>query len=390
MANPFRELLAVAIGLLWSGVLAHAGSLPKDNGPTDGGNASTTKQSPAPPQVLSLATEPALAPVPINLAQALDQWKRATAHVVRVDCRFKKYRYDRIFEAEYRGEGSMSLDCDGRARLIADVVVANRDEVSRRRNEFGKPYSLRSDRAEHWLWTDRLTIKVDPDRRLFERLPLDRPRPNSLERPKPPELPDDLTSESSASLVTPVEDNRWLEFFLGVKAVIRDFIIPRGLLIGSEIATLERDFEIELTKVTTSRVWLKFRPRNPDWPSSFAECVLILNRADWSPYAVKLVDPSRNSETVFVFSNLQFNRTDPGAPDLAFPNLTGYRPLKWATRSQTSIPNCPLERAGHCSTIMIIRLICTRPIDVDETPRIHVPAANHQNFPASHNSSIGE
>jgi len=97
----------------------------------------------------------------------------------------------------------------------------------------------------------------------------------------------------------------------------------RPFLLGTPVADLIQQFEIELVRQTETDVWLKLKPKQKKDAVWLREASLILKTDRYLPRGLKTVDVAGN-ETVHNFTNLRINAGD-GVDLTNGPDLNGYR-----------------------------------------------------------------
>jgi len=183
-----------------------------------------------------------------DLEVILLKWGQVMERVERIDCRFRRYRYDGTFLREGRAEGRFSVSRDGTVDYVCEPVDIPAGTVSRRKNG-NTPFSLSSDRAE----TLHITRK-------------------------------DLTPMLALRTQLPLED-----FLMNVSR-----------------RKMSARFDITVVNQTPEQIRILFVPRWRPLTLEYSKVELILNREGFVPYALRIVDPSGNSETVHVLSDVKY------------------------------------------------------------------------------------
>lgn len=243
----------------------------------------------------------------------LKAWERSASRNRRLDCNFKRTRYDKTFGLELWGEGKLAVDSAGRGFYTVVPSAIRQGQAS-----------LRQDAPERWHWTGTRTIQIDEPAGQMVVIEFGSGPPKHADRPAPPALPEQPASDSKVSdqIISAVFAWRNLSHEL-----FREFFVfPRCFVLGAPVEEFHRRFKISVLKVkgTPSQIGLKFKPRLPADQSRFAEVRLILLKDGYEPVALKMVEPDGN-EVVYSFSEVRINRDDAEAPDLANPDLRGYR-----------------------------------------------------------------
>ena len=319
------------------------------------------------------AVKPAIDPV---LEKVLTDWQQAQSDINRLDTRFTYLCYDSVFEVALQGQGLLSIDRKGRGSYKLEPASGLGSRLVNGRFQSKPCARLR------WQWTQETLVMFDDRARTYdivERLPLDQPRllaSTSNPRPAAPPLPEDVLPEkpvrqlASSTMLpdppplpedVPVVATRTSPTLVDVAYIIflryaftlgmvssgppsepdqldRDRYLPkvfpeRPFLLDTKPSQLRTDFKITLTKQTPTETWLVLRPLTPNDQAVYTKAVVILNCANYQVKAMKLFAPSGNSETVYVFSDVQINQP-PNAPfiDLERLNLRGFKRLAHPNR----------------------------------------------------------
>jgi hypothetical protein len=236
------------------------------------------------------------------LDQILVDWEAATSKIRRLDCEFSRFRYDRTFEVEKRGEGRIAIDRRGLARieLVGAPLPQGR---AGQRNKGGVPFALKAEDAETWHWTGPHLYRIDDKAKTYE--------------------------------VVDVPANRRIRFFFS-DVDVWHFFWAKPFLLGMPTAELKEQFNITLlSDKPDDEVWLKLIPRRKEGAVFYESAVLILDRSTWLSKAIKTRDVI-GSETVQVFKNVAVNSSLKAfAIDLSKPNLEGCQRLGVAAPSGT-------------------------------------------------------
>ena len=306
--------------------------------------------------------------VETDLNVILRDWEKASASRRRLDARFSRFRYDRTFEVERRGIGSLAIDVTGRAvyKLLAAKIEPG--IVSRRRGANGQRYHLISEEPQRWHWTGTSLIWVATNERIFEEMAPPSVTQNGDFRPDPPPLPEGLPlplgpplvecrslaeaqflpaiaeSSSSSTRLTSYGARPEPAFITLLWAIHsgtdfsrmnlsslhdawKEMPLAQPFLLGMPAHELKQRFEIEVVKQTSTDVSLKFKPRLKKERQLYHHVILLMARDDYRPLAIKIVDTT-TAELIHVFSEVRINPLDGDEfENLDPPDLEGYRVL---------------------------------------------------------------
>jgi hypothetical protein len=282
----------------------------------------------------------------LSLDEILSEWERVAARRARLDCDFTRIRYDTKSGIEFRGQGSLAVDRQGRGAYRIEPAEISRGAAGAKRGPGGVPYELRSESPDRWHWTGTSVIRVNEKKGTFEEwrlpdraavgefqpdppeLPEDAPpaktrRPvrNPLAAPKPPTQPASRTALSAqvSRLLGAIMLSRALskEDFAALVDLLEKFELAQPLLLGIPVHDLRERFDVRLVKSTDEEIWLEFHPRHLEDEATLHHAVLILEYAGYSPRALKTINAA-GIETVHVFKNVSIFRNRPGA-EVALP-----------------------------------------------------------------------
>ena len=225
--------------------------------------AATNQAGPA-PRAASGPSEP-LSP---QLAQILRDWAAASGRIQKLQGEHRRYVYDTVFGVEKRATGVFYYESPDRGRIDIEGEKIGRGEVSRRTDKkSGKPFTLESDQAQRWICTGTEIRQIDDVQKTVEvfKIPPENQGENIMEGPLP-------------------------------------------FLFGMPPEKAQQRYHLTLLKLTEAQAWLSVRPRWKKDAVNWREAKVILDRRQYLPMAVQLVDPSGNLETVYTFSRMVINK----------------------------------------------------------------------------------
>jgi hypothetical protein len=227
-----------------------------------------------------------------ELDDILAHWESATSKIRRLHCDFSRFRYDRTFEVEKRGEGWITIDREGRARieLVGSPIPQG---GAGRRNKDSVPYTLKAEEPETWHWTGPQLYRIDDKAETYE--------------------------------VIDVPANGRIPFFFS-DIDLWQFFWAKPFLLGMPVAELKEQFTATIVgDKADDEVRLTLVPRRKEIAVWYEKAVLVLDRDKWLTKAVKLHDVT-GSATVQVFKNVTVNAPPGVGPDsLSEPKLEGYK-----------------------------------------------------------------
>jgi hypothetical protein len=283
------------------------------------GNLVASTQSPA--RGAGPAVEQLRFDDPRRLETILKEWDLAATRLQRLDCRFIRMKYDPVFEVEFRSQGILAVDRQGRALYTIAAAEINPGDRSRKTSKGGMQYELKADSPDHWCWTGNSVIRVDDRAGTYEEVLLPRPDQNVEYQPERPALPENLGSGRREP--RPAIKPDLTEVFDSLYEPLGGWAKP--FLLGMPSDELKRRFKVIVLSEDDAEVRLQFEPIWPRDKMQFSSAQLILSRPGYRPRALKSVGPG-GAETVHVFSDVAVNAPDERAP-LGGPDLAGFRKI---------------------------------------------------------------
>ena len=203
-----------------------------------------------------------------QLWQELVNWEKFSAKVNSLSGSHRRFVYDRVFEVEKRADGKFYYEAPDKGRIDITEVELAEDEQSLRKNKLGKPYRLESDIPEIWICDGQQIAQGIVPQKIYSvfNIPAEQQGRNIMDGPLP--------------------------FLFG---------LPANIAIQRYSITL-------LDQTAENYVSLRILPRRQQDLQSWREAEVILNRKNYLPIAVKMVDPTGNRETVYRFDELEPNR----------------------------------------------------------------------------------
>ena len=220
------------------------------------------REQPERPQGQALKVEP----LPPELMQLLQDWETSSSKITAMYGEHDRYVYNATFAIEKRGRGRLYYEAPDKGRYEVEPMSIPKGAVSKKVDKNGKPFELKPHEAELWICTGTEIIKVNEDRREFERAII------------PPE-------DRGQNMV-----NGPLPFLFGMKA---------------EQARRRYFLEIVKEDENLNEVWIKAEPREARDAALWSTATIILSRKTFLPRAVLLVDTTGKETTVHSFTKLQ-------------------------------------------------------------------------------------
>lgn len=220
----------------------------------------------------------------------LVEWEQKSAKIQRLEGTFVRTTYDSIFNVEKYATGKYCFkypdqgSFEQKGTPVKDGQKGNRFPT----------YSVKSGPNERWVCDGKRILKINDKDSQYEEV----------------EIPPSDRGQNIR--------NSPLPFLFGMKA---------------EEAKLRYSFELNTAKTSDQQIWLKVKPLMQQDLANYAQAEVILDRATCVPVAVKLYDPTGNSEDVYVFNKKQMSINNRSwtqwlsSADPLTPDLRGYKKL---------------------------------------------------------------
>lgn len=269
-----RKLTLFAASALAAGLLSHSATTLAQQG-------GTGQRPPAGAQPADLVV-PRVSP---ELEQILIEWSRASAGIKKLQGEHYRFVYDTVFEVEKRAHGYFYYEAPDRGRIDLAPAKIRSGEVSRRKGKKGQPYKLQADHEERWICDGKMIWRIND-------------------------------TEKSAEVYAIPEESRGQAIMDG----------PLPFLFGLPPEKAKRRFKFTIEENSPQQVKLAVEPRLRQDAENWSKARIILKKDTWLPWAVQLMAPSGNEETVYTFDKMEINGGKPGFFDKWFG---GNRKKQW-------------------------------------------------------------
>ena len=236
-----------------------------------------------------------------ELNQLLLNWSQESAKTQTLQGTHRRIVYDKVFMVEKRSTGAFYYEAPskGRIDIQPDKDITPGQKIERVDPQTGKTvaYTLKHDRAERWICNGTDIWQVNEATKQVEIFP----------------IPPDHQGQN-----------------------IMDGPLP--FLFGMPPAKAKRRYQLFLIhdpKLPPAYARLYVLPRLRVDAANWRSAEVILDKQQYLPRAVKLIDPTGNTETTYLFNDLKPNASDSrswiatvfrGAPKDPFnPDLKGYQ-----------------------------------------------------------------
>lgn len=301
--SPFKYTALIACGLVAAPlpVLAQQGKA----------RVQTTENAGQEPRP---GVEPLRVPaVPPELQAVLEEWYAKTKDVKKLQGEHTRFSYEMTFSVATVSEGKFYYEAPDKGRI--DIEPTPQGQISdidpntpgvQIQDEAQNVYTCKDDQPERWICDGSQIIKVDDTAKTYELLPIP------------------ATHQGANIMDGP------LPFLFGLPP---------------EKAKARYAMELRAHK-NPNIVYLVVKPRLQQDAANWQQADVMLSRQTFLPEAVKLLDPSGNRVTVFVFKGQEANKFNLFAifgQQPFRPTLFGYKQVQ----SQQPQAIEPLNTAGQ-------------------------------------------
>ena len=205
-----------------------------------------------------------------ELEDLLRQWELKSSQIKSLRGTHKRTVYNKVFAEEKIAEGKFYVETPDKGRIDLVGIKPKPNEKSKRLDKIGVAFTVIADRAENWICTGNELVMVNDEAKTYEVAP----------------LPEHLKGTNII--------NSPLPFLFGMKA-----------------ADAKRRFKMILHESSTDKVALLIvQPKLASDLENYVEAFIMLERVNYLPTAVKMIDPSGSMETVYKFENVKINSND--------------------------------------------------------------------------------
>ncbi len=301
--KSFRQSLPwMALSLAFTSGLAYGQFPAQQRGNPPAQQGQRVQQAPAAgPQIKILAERPSP-----KMLILLDEWERKTAGIETLQGVFRRYKYDSVFMVEKRAIGQYWFGSPDKARMDfqpdPDVVKAEEKAGGKKLQhtlEDDRVFTIEADEMKSWICTGKDILEINHPQKQYNRM----------------EIPKRYRGQR-------ITDGP-LPFLFGMKA---DSVASRYKLAFGERHN------------PPSQIHIIAYPLVPDLRREFRKAELFLDPKTYHPQAVKLWDPSGNTETVYTFySPKPFTLVDTLRGPWSVP-LRGYKKMQDVKATPDQLP----------------------------------------------------
>lgn len=205
-------------------------------------------------------------PLEPELEKLLKEWEVESSKIKTLSGEHQRIVYNKVFEVEKWGEGQFFYESPDKGRIDMEGREPPKGRKSKRISPTsGDPFRIEADAQTKWVCTGIAVLNINDKEKQYEMF----------------ELPKEMQGKNIIHGPLP--------FLFGMKA-------------EDAKRRFELSFDFDEDKQNTEEyVWIKAVPRQVMDRDNFKVATIQLDRKRFLPLAVKLVDPSENVETVYIF-----------------------------------------------------------------------------------------
>lgn len=243
------------------------------------------------------ADEPVLQP---TAEQILKRWRAAAATTERLDVTFARFIYDETFKTTKTATGRLYMERSGRCHIRLEP--STQLPVSTRRDDTtGKPYTIKPDDANTFIWLPDKLLLIDPDRKTCNQI---------------------CFTNAAANEHHDAEFGGFFQFIAnGMRAYESAFLCKA--LDDNFLSEFLVRFDVSVSQNKASTV-LQATPMQGDDARHIKLLKLAFSKSSAFPAAMSTVDPAGTKEIVVVFGTPTLNDVPRDTKQLFDPNLEGF------------------------------------------------------------------
>ncbi len=213
--------------------------------------------------------------LPAALEQLLKNWSQRSALIQTLRGTHRRFVYDRVFMTEKRSVGAFYYEAPSKGRIdIQPAKITPGEKVQHQDGKTGKilTYALKQESPERWICNGQQIWQVNDTAKQVEVVPIppDHQGQNIMDGPLP--------------------------FLFGMP--------PQKAKLRYQLAMVnDPNLQKNLVRL---HVFPRLRQDAANWQSA----EVILDTEQYLPRAVKLIDPTGNTETTYLFNDLKPNAED--------------------------------------------------------------------------------
>lgn len=266
--------------------------------------------------VTPLKAESNSPPVPETEQRArevLREWSEECLSFTGVQGEILRIDYDDVFQQQKHSVGTFGYLGPQHSFFRFSPALKTPDPDYLKKTSDGKPYEYKEGYSEEWRWQKSCVRSIDHVEKKYEEF--------RVIKPPPPE-----------------SELKWFDSLLYFTCMDTITLILPGVPNQAKFDEFISDSDLKVIRENETHIWIAGKPKNRRHAANFCEFQLYLEKRPWRLRAVQYIHPSGNQNTVYRFSNVEFNPLEWEEPDLSeYQNLSD-RPVvvEWPEKAKTS------------------------------------------------------
>lgn len=245
--------------------------------------------------------------------EVLREWSEECLSFTGVRGEILRIDYDDVFRQQKHSVGSFGYLGSQHAFIQVRPAPQKPDPDSLKKKNDGSPYEYKEGLSDEWRWQKPWIRNIDHIEKKYEEYKIVI-RPPSDSEPK------------------------WFDFGRYFSDIDNLMPVLPGVPNQAKFDEFISDSYLKVIRENDTHVWIAGKPKLRRHTVFFQEFQLYLEKRPWRLKAVQYIQPGGNTNTVYLFSNVEFNPLEWDEPD-----LTGYQNLSdrpvvvpWPEKEDTS------------------------------------------------------
>lgn len=225
--------------------------------------------------------------LPAELETLLSTWEQKSAGIDRLRGTFMRYVYDQVYMIEKRARGMFWYEAPDHGRMdFATIEVPDPPVNPEKVGSNGAPYEIHAEENQRWICTGKEIFIIHDDAEMYDYVEI------------PPSQQGQNISEGPLPFL----------FGMQAEAAKQRYHLNLGEQHWPQGRVIERDGEQLRLR---PQVHVVAYPKREDDAREWRRAEVLLDGETFLPRAIRLLDPTMNKETVYVFDLAQLRVNEP-------------------------------------------------------------------------------
>lgn len=249
--------------------------------------------------------------IPEELNRLLITWEQKSSQITRLRGMFIRYVYDNVYSVEKVARGMFWYQSPDRGRMDFRAIELPDPPIDRRKpGANGEPFRIEADENQRWICTGKEIYIIHDDQKLYDYIEIPpQQQGQNISRGPLPFLFGMQAEEARNRYHLNLGEQNW----------------PEGRLVTRPDGKQEMDYQVHVI------AYPKLEIDAREW----RRAEVLLDGTTFLPRAIRLLDPTMNRETVYVFDLPRMKVND----GIWFPNPFNDKPpanytKHWDSRAQ--------------------------------------------------------